>query len=277
MPCLPLSRRSRLVYLLAVFLKRCRTRLGWALGGVRFAASYEFRPLARRVRKHQSLLLRKLGESDMRLQYNKVRNLQLAVTRLNGIIIRPGETFSFCRLVGKPTRRKGYLEGMELAHGEARPGTGGGICQLSNLINWLVLHSPLTITERHHHGFDPFPDQGRVLPFGSGATVFYNYVDYRFRNETARTFQLLFWVTDTRLEGELCVDAWLPETHHVYEKAHAFVRKEGKLYRRNELWREVRKASGGVVLRDELLYRNCAEVKYALPSGIPVVEEDVHD
>ena len=50
----------------------------------------------------------------MVLQQNKVTNLKLAVSRLDGIILHPGETFSYWRLIGKPTRRKGYQEGMVL-------------------------------------------------------------------------------------------------------------------------------------------------------------------
>lgn len=61
---------------------------------------------------------------------------------------------------------------MELAFGVARSGIGGGISQISNLIHWLVLHSELQLVERANHSFDPFADDSRVLPFGSGAAVF---------------------------------------------------------------------------------------------------------
>ena len=63
---------------------------------------------------HATPLLRKLRGEDMVLQQNKVTNLKLAVSRLDGIILHPGETFSYWRLIGKPTRRKGYQEGMVL-------------------------------------------------------------------------------------------------------------------------------------------------------------------
>ena len=46
--------------------------------------------------------------------------------------------------------------------------TGGGLCQLSNLIYWMTLHTPLTITERYRHSYDVFPDSNRTQPFGSG-------------------------------------------------------------------------------------------------------------
>ncbi|MFJ8513275.1 VanW family protein [Lysinibacillus xylanilyticus] len=51
---------------------------------------------------------------------------------------------------------------------KVKTGVGGGICQLANLLYWMALHTPLIVTERHHHSFDPFPDSGRTLPFGSG-------------------------------------------------------------------------------------------------------------
>lgn len=199
----------------------------------------------------------------MQLQRNKVVNLKIAVPHIDHILIRPGETFSFCKLVGLPSRRKGYLPGMELSRGEARPGTGGGLCQISNLIHWLVLHSPLTVTERYHHSFDPFPDEGRVLPFASGATVFFNYRDYQFRNDTPYTFQLKLWLTDKLLEGELRVSEELPHAWHVEEREHRFLKQEGKYYRANEIWRKrIDKFRAGKVLEEELVCRNFAEVKY---------------
>ena len=78
-----------------------------------------------RVKRHSSRLLKQLGESEMWLQHNKVRNLAIAIPRMTDILLRPGETFSFCRLVGRPTREKGYVEGMELSRGKVRPGVGG--------------------------------------------------------------------------------------------------------------------------------------------------------
>ena len=170
-----LSQRHPFLYFLSVNARRSKRILEWTFGNKTFAKVLrENNVLEHRVKKHQSLLIRKLGDSDMQLQYNKITNLKLAAKEISGIFIKPGETFSFCKLVGLPTEKKGYLMGMELSFGKARPGIGGGICQIANLLNWLVLHSPLTIVEKSQHSFDPFPDEGRVLPFGSGAAIFYN-------------------------------------------------------------------------------------------------------
>lgn len=258
-----LSQRHPLLYFLAVSLRRLKRRLTWLLDNQHYARKRDMEKLAFRVKKHQSVLLKKLGENNEQLQLNKVTNLQIASKRISGIIIRPGETFSFCKLVGLPTKRKGYLPGMELSFGEARAGIGGGICQISNLIHWLVMHSPLTVTERNHHSFDPFPDDGRVLPFGSGATIFYNYRDYQFRNDTGHTFQINLWFTEKCLEGELRIDQELDYAYHVYEQDHQFLKIGEQFFRKNEIWREkLLKFQSGKIVERELLTKNFARVTY---------------
>ena len=110
-------------------------------------------------------------------------------------MIRPGETFSFNKVVGNCTRRRGYVVGMRLSNGDAGgAGVGGGICQLANLLHWMFLHSPLTVVERSEHSFDPFPDKNRVLPWGVGCSIVWNYVDLVVRNDTDLTFQVHTWV-----------------------------------------------------------------------------------
>lgn len=81
---------------------------------------------------HATPLFRDLNGEQDQWKHNKVINLKLAVARLNGIVLYPGETMSYWRLIGKPTRRKGYREGMVLFMGRACSGIGGGLCQLSN-------------------------------------------------------------------------------------------------------------------------------------------------
>lgn len=261
-----LSQVHPLFYFLSVWEKRIRRCARWYFGGQRFSATFGKAKLAHRVKKHQSVLLKKLGVLDMQLQYNKVTNLRIAMARISGLLIRPGETFSFCKRVGFPTRRKGYLPGMELSFGQARAGIGGGICQISNLIYWLALHSPLTVVERHHHSFDPFPDDGRVLPFASGATVFYNYLDLQFTNRTPHTFQINLWLSQKCLEGELRVDSELAHSYHVYEREHAFLKRGEEFFRKNELWRDTIDKRISRVVKSELVVKNFAEVKY-VPAG----------
>lgn len=276
------SQRNRLFYFLAVWYKRFVRYYQWFFDLRSYARDKQNEKLPYRVKKHQSVLIRKLGDSDIQLQYNKVTNLKIAIEKINGIVIKPNEVFSFCRLVGLPTRWKGYLPGMELFFEEARPGIGGGLCQIANLIHWLVLHSSLTITERHHHSFDPFPDQGRVLPFGSGATIFYNYVDLQFKNYTPYTYQLNFWLSEKCLEGELRINEELNYAYHVFEKNHRFLKIAEEYYRENEIWRnKILKFESGKILDTELLIKNFSKVKY-IPEdfeevkGESIVQDELH-
>ncbi|WP_333625629.1 VanW family protein [Sphingobacterium siyangense] len=258
-----ISQRHPILYFIAVWARRAQRKAVWLFDNKKYSTAKSTEKLSFRIKKHQSVLLKKLGENNMQLQINKVTNLKIAAAQINSILIRPKETFSFCKLVGLPTVKKGYLPGMELSFGEARAGIGGGICQISNLIHWLVIHSPLTVNERYHHSFDPFPDDGRVLPFGSGATVFYNYRDYQFTNNTPYIFQINLWFTDKCLEGELRIDQELDFAYHVFEKEHQFLKIDNQFFRKNEIWREkFLKFQGGKILETELLTKNFARVTY---------------
>ncbi len=265
-----LSQRHPLLYFISIWEKRVRRRITWLIDKKKYTTHKSAKPLSFRVKKHQSKLLKKLGESDMVLQYNKIENLKLVVEQINGTIMKPGETFSFCKTVGLPTQKKGYKLGMELSFGKAQEGIGGGICQSSNLLHWLALHSPLAINERHHHSFDPFPDDGRVLPFASGATVFYNYLDFQLTNNTEHTFQLNLWLTDKLLEGEIRVNEELDFNYHVQEKNHTFLKKGNVYYRTNEIWRTKHaKFKAGKLLEEEKIYTNMCRVMY-VPENVDI-------
>jgi len=218
--------------------------------------------------KHESLLRRRLGNSSPILQENKIVNLGLALPKIDGVIIKPGEIFSFWYLVGKTTKKKGYIEGLQLSKGELKTGIGGGLCQLSNLIYWMALHTPLEVIERHHHSFDPFPDERRTLPFGSGASVFYNYIDLRLYNPTNETFQIKLWLTEEHLNGAIYSNHDYLYSYHIEERKHRFLVKNGKNFRANEIWRiTIDKATGDKV-KEEFLIGNLSEVKYEVPIEI---------
>lgn len=230
----------------------------------RFASIKAADNLAFTCKKHQSLLRRRLGNSDPQLQENKIANLKIAIPAIDGILIAPGQTFSFWRAIGEARADKGYLEGMQLSRGEVVRGVGGGLCQLANMLYWMALHTPLTIAERHHHSFDPFPDENRVLPFGSGAGVFYNYVDLRFENRTTQTFQIRLWLTGEHLKGAIYSDTETPNAYHVFEKDHRFFQQDGCNFRENEIWRKMVDRRTGNSIGEEMLVKNLAEVKYEL-------------
>jgi len=268
-----LTERHPWLYPVAVRYFRAKRRMAWWRADTAWARGRASTPLRWRVKKHGSLLLRELSADEMHLQHNKVVNLRLASARLDGLIIRPGESFSFNRTVGNCTRRKGYVDGMRLSNGDAISGVGGGICQMANLLHWIFLHAPLTIVERSEHSFDPFPDKNRVLPWGVGCSIVYNYVDLVVRNDTPHTFQLRVWMTERHLKGELRADALPAYSYRVEGRGDTFWRHEGRVYRTNEIWRRIHRRVDGAAMGEELLKRNCALVKYE-PTG-PVIEVTV--
>jgi vancomycin resistance protein VanW len=255
------------IYRTRILQKRLFRTLSDIAGGLKFPSEVREDDLPFTCARHQSLLRRRLGNSDPQLQENKIHNLKIACPTIDGVIIKPGETFSFWRRVGEATSAKGYVEGMQLSRGVVVRGVGGGLCQLANLLYWMALHTPLTIAERHHHSFDPFPDEHRTLPFGSGAGVFYNYIDLRFFNPTPFTFQIKLRLTDDQLKGAVYSDHKTPNSYHLFEKNHRFLTRGGRNYRENEIWRSVVDRRTGNKLTEEMIVKNFSEVKYELNFG----------
>lgn len=212
---------------------------------------------------HATPLYRHLRGEEMELQKNKVVNLQLAAARLNGVVLRPGETFSYWRLIGKPSRKKGYREGMVLFLGRIGSDVGGGLCQLSNLIFWMTLHTPLTVVERYRHSHDVFPDSNRTQPFGSGATCAYPHRDLMIRNDTDQSYQLCVRVGETHLEGEWRAEAPQKFQYEILERnARMDQASWGGYIRHNELFRRVFDLDG-TLLRVEFLFANDAIMMYS--------------
>lgn len=192
------------------------------------------------VAQHQSVLRRKLGNSEPRLQECKITNIKQAIKQLNGIIISPNSIFSFWNIVGKPTYKKGYVDGMLLSNGKVVEGIGGGLCQLSNFIYWIFLHTPTKTIERYHHSLDVFPDSGRVLPFGSGATILYNFIDLKIKNTSKNPLQLKIWLADKYLKGQILSTNTTPKKIHIFEKNHFLIKKDKQYFRYNEIYQEIK-------------------------------------
>ena len=225
------------------------------------------------IYRHNSLIRRRLGNVNMQLQENKATNLALAVKNIDGLLIRPGETFSVWKLIGRTTERKGYKEGLVIAKGAPGQGIGGGLCQLSNLIHWMVLHSNLTIAEHHHHdALDLFPDYGRQIPFGTGTSISYNYIDYRVRNDTSNTYQLRLWVDGEYLRGELRAVDPQPHTFHIHAENEYFSREGDVIYRNGQVFRDTIDATTGNVIESQLIRTNHARVMYECPPNIEIQE-----
>ena len=259
----PFAQWSPMTYKIAVEKNIAQRKVKDTLSGVTFAAQRQAEPLPHLVYAHNSLIRRTLGQVDMRLQDNKAVSLGLAAPCVDGILIRPGETFSFWRLVGRCTAKKGYLPGMVLQNGIPKEGVGGGMCQFTNLLHWMALHSDLTVTERHHHDdYDLFPDFGRQVPFGVGTSILYNYLDYRLRNDTEHPYQILVRSDGQYLRGELRCAASSDHIWHVSCEEESFSREMDGWYRNNRVFRRKVDKISGNTLEKTLLQQAHARVLY---------------
>lgn len=249
-------------YAISLRKEICKRHIKDFFSSVKFARTISENELPNIVKGHSSILIRKLNGVDLKLQENKVTNIMLACNKVNGIVIHPGETFSYWKTVGSVTKKKGYKEGLMITKQGLTKGYGGGLCQMANMIHWLVLNSPLEVTELHHHTDALFPDERRRVPFGTGTSVAYNNVDYRFKNNTDQDVQILVWCENGELCGELRSKREFPCRYRLIEENHHF-RKEGeKYYRISQVYREVIDRLTNEVLYRELILDNHSAVMY---------------
>jgi len=256
------KRRSDFRLMLGKLFFTARRHAVWLWGGIKFADKSDS-PLPFEYCSHSTPLFRKLKDVDMHMQENKVANLKIAVSSLHGATLYPGETLSFWKLVGKPTKRKGYKRGMVLKNGTVASATGGGLCQLSNMLFWLTIHTPLSVVERHRHGYDVFPDSNRTQPFGSGATCFYNYGDLMVRNDTPYAFQLRLEVGVYELTGAWMCEALPLFRYEVYESEHVMQSEFWGGYTRHNVIRRKKYAGCGELVDDEFVVENHAVMMYS--------------
>lgn len=110
---------------------------------------------------------------------NRIHNITLAARKISGTLLKPGQEFSFNQVVGPCTLAAGFKPAMEIVRQEYVPGVGGGVCQVVTTLYNTVLLSGLKSTERRPHSL-----LVGYVPPGRDATVYYNTVDFKFRNTT---------------------------------------------------------------------------------------------
>ncbi len=252
-----------LAYSISLFKEARKKDLKDLMAGKRFAKDRSEDNLEYIWKGDSRVLLRKLHGVDMQLQKNKVVNLLIASKKIDGIVIKPGEEFSFWNLVGNATKAKGYLEGLMISNGKLLKGTGGGLCQMANMIHWLVLHTPLTVTEMHHHSDALFPDVKRRVPFGTGTSVAYKAVDYRFKNTTGYPVQIRVWLDSTFLYGEIRSTVKLPDKYRIIEEDNYYAKEpDGIFYRNSKVYRIITDRKTKEIKSRELILNNHSRVLY---------------
>lgn len=114
----------------------------------------------------------------------RVFNVNLAASKINGTLVKPGETFSFNQTVGDISKLTGYKEAYIIQDGRTVLGDGGGVCQVSSTLFRAVLNSGLPITERAAHAYRVGYYEQNSSP-GFDATVYAPSPDFKFKNDTS--------------------------------------------------------------------------------------------
>lgn len=122
-------------------------------------------------------LLASFQTTYIQSKINRTTNLKLASNSVNGVIVMPGETFSYNKTLGPRTVEAGYKMAGVYSGGEVVDGLGGGICQISSTLYNIALLSNLDIVERHNHQFLP-----GYVNAGRDATVVWGALDFKFKN-----------------------------------------------------------------------------------------------
>jgi len=133
---------------------------------------------------------------------NRVNNIRLAASCLDGVLLKPGETFSFNQQVGPRLGSDGYKPAPVIIGGELLPGIGGGVCQVSTTLYNTVLLAGLDVITRSPHSL-PIT----YVPLGRDAAVAYDYMDFTFRNTSPYGVLLSTRVDSDRLTIRIFSDA----------------------------------------------------------------------
>ncbi len=128
---------------------------------------------------------------------NREHNMSLTCSKLNGIIVKQGEIFSFCNTVGKATAEAGYKEADIFdKEGNVKKGYGGGNCQVSSTLYNAILQIPnLEVIERHEHS-----RKVNYVESGKDAAVAYGSIDFRFKNENDYDIKIYSETTENTVD-----------------------------------------------------------------------------
>ncbi|MFC1745846.1 VanW family protein, partial [Candidatus Riflebacteria bacterium] len=150
----------------------------------------------------------------------------------DGILLQPGQVFSFNDIVGPRTKKMGFKDAGVIVRGKIVPGIGGGICQVTSTIYNAVLMLDLNILERYNHSI--YTSATSYVPIGFDAAVVWGYKDFRFVNNLSKTLLISARVAGNAIKISFFGQAPLGKSVQLFcgEKR---VRKQKTIIRRSRL------------------------------------------
>ena len=174
---------------------------------------------------------------------NHVINMELITKEVNGIVLLPGEIFSFNKNVGERTEEKGYKPGPVYVRGKIIKDTAGGICQAASGLYNCALFSNIKILERKAHSkVSEYIDPGR------DATIYWKLIDLVFKNTRKHPIKIVLYLE--KVKGIHVFEMWGRNTDNINVKIESR-KKETKEHIIVETYREVHK-EGRLIKRERL-------------------------
>ncbi len=125
---------------------------------------------------------------------NRIINMEIAASRIDGTILYPGEVFSTNEKFGETTKANGYKPAPTILNGKFVDEYGGGVCQISSTLYNAVLYSEVDVVERQNHSL-----KVGYLDYGYDATLAGDYIDFKFKNSTNYPIYIESYVTDNEV------------------------------------------------------------------------------
>ncbi len=180
---------------------------------------------------------------------NRTTNLILAANKINGMVLMPGEIFSYNKIVGERTIEAGYKEAPIYVSGKVENGIGGGICQITTTLYNAVLYANLEVLQRSNHQFVPsYANASR------DATVVYGNIDFQFKNNREYPIKLVCSVSNgiasfqiyglkSANDYEVEVSSKITGTtlNYIYSEAYKTLKKNGNIISTEVLSRDTYK------------------------------------
>lgn len=221
----------------------------------------------------RSLMVNQDSGFPVEYQYNKVHNLKLAAKKIHGLLIQPGETFSFCLAIKDADKHQPYRDGLSLVNGEIKGEYGGGLCQFSNVLYWAFLHTELTVVERHGHGTEAIPPTEVDALVGVDATVAEGWLDLKVKNDTKKVYQLAVTFDKKYITVKILADQKEDYIYEVYNGKVSYLEKNEKIIEDATVMRR-QLTLDGKTNNETLLYNNSCTIEYPLPASTVIKKQE---
>ncbi len=215
----------------------------------------------------KTLMINENSGYDIKYQKNKVDNLKLASKPLNKILIYPEETFSFYKFFVQSKKLGEYKDGLILINGKIEPRKSGGLCQLSNMLYYLFLMTPLTIVERHGHKVKSLPNSDPDALEGIDATFNAGWLDLKVKNETNNIYQIVIDFDSSYMYGKILSNNKSLYDYAIENRNFCYIKDEDKIYEKVSVYKLKYDKLTKELVDEQKLYDEKVLVTYKLDLG----------